>query len=152
MERSKALALLAGFALGAVTAGGSLLLYQALTSTMIMLPGECPLEFGLSPLNTTSGWFYDVGWQRAEPRSFVEYNVTFFVFSQPDQYGNQRQIVHWSGSLDVLVSASGNFSFEDRGIHPGKLDNGGDYFWAREWHVIHVTRAGQLVGGTVACL
>ncbi len=118
---------------------------------MIASPPDCPLEFGVSSLNTSSGWFYAVESQKTEPRSLNEYNATFFLLSPPDQYGNQEELVKHSGPLEDLVGATGNFSFEDRGAHLGKLDNGGDYFWAREWNNVRVERAGQIVGGTLGC-
>ena len=148
MDRKTAFAFLLGCAVGAAATGAGA---YFLSSSMITSTPDCPLEFGVSWLNTSSGWFYAVESQRSEPRSLDEYNVTFYLLSPPDQYGNQGELVEHSGPLGDLVEATGNFSFEDRGAHLRKLDDGGDYFWAREWHNIRVERAGRIVGGTLGC-
>ena|SRR2546428_5190652 len=112
---------------------------------------DCPLEFGLSSLNTSYGWFYWIDWQKAEPGPLEGYNVTFFALSAPDAQGNQQRVVDQTGPLANLVGSTGNFSFEDRGSQVGMLDNGGDYFWTREFHHIEVSRLGRIVGGTLGC-
>jgi hypothetical protein len=148
MDRKQALASLLGCIVGAgAIATAAFVMVQG---TGLIAPA-CPLEFGLSPLNTSYGWFYRIEWQKTEPRPLREYNATFFVFSSPDARGNQQKLVHHVGALMDLVGSTGNFSFEDRGVHPEMLDNGGDYFWTREWHNIEVERLGRMVGGTLAC-
>jgi len=139
-------AVLVGFLLGASGVGLALLI-GSLTWGGIITSRDCDMEFYVDPLSTPYGWFYTV--RIGEPQPLVEYTVVLFVYSSPDPA--QQEIVDYSGPLVDLVGATGNFSFEDRGIHPGKLDDGGDYFWAREWHNIRVERMGRIVGGTIAC-
>ena len=150
MDKKIVFALAIGVAVGISGSAAAFVVYSALFGVLIS-PQDCPLEFGVAPLNTTYGWFYQVTYQKTEPKPLVEYAVRLFIFGPPDYYGNQAEIVDFEGPLPSLVGASGNFSFEDRGIHPGKLDNSGDYFWAAEWHNLSVYRSANLVGGTVAC-
>src|SRR3990170_2638913 len=112
VDRKTAFAFLLGCAVGAAATGAGA---YFLRSSMLTSTPDCPLEFGVSWLNTSSGWFYAVESQRSEPRSLDEYNVTFYLLSPPDQYGNQGELVEHSGPLGDLVEATGNFSFEDRG-------------------------------------
>lgn len=151
MDRSKLVVLLAGVAVGAASTALAFVVPPLFTG-IIVAPQDRPLEFGVSILNTTYGWFYRVVGLESQPRPLLEYSARFFVLGPPDYYGNQVEIVHFEGPLPDLVGASGNFSFEDRGIHLARLDAEGDYFWARGWHDLNVYRSGQLVGGTVACL
>lgn len=145
MERKKILTLLVGLVVGVATIAIGVRLF-----TGTIEPAPCPLEFHVYTLNTSHGWFYAVAGMR-ESRPLEVYNVTFFLYSAPDQYGNQVERVNHSGPLKDLEGAAGNFTFDDRGQFPGMLDSGGDYFRAREWHSLRVERAGRISGGTLGC-
>jgi len=150
MDRGKVLTLLLGIALGAGTVGGTLLAYRVLSADGFgTFPKDCPLEFSVTTLNTTYGWFYRVVGLETEPVPLSEYSAQFFVYGSPDL--DQEAIVHFEGPLLDLVGASGNFSFHDSGGHPGQLDDSGDYFFASTWHNLEVFRSGQVVGGTLGC-